>query len=282
MSHESGKFTILHLSDVHATAGELLYGQVDGLARLKQVADYAVEAGITPEAVVVTGDLANRGHTNAYPALNAALRELGERVGAPVLTVLGNHDCPEKSRQLDGHTLGHTRVVHVGPVRFVLLDSSTGALDAPQLEWLSESVAEPFGIGTVLALHHAPVPSPLPTLAKLGLRNAAALADAITGSDVRMMLSGHYHHPMAAMFGAVPVFVGPSLAYHQVMNAGPDLVSGHDHAMFSLVHLTAHGVSAAPVGLLATDPLFSISAARPARSEPTTTVTPSSTQPVEP
>ena len=61
MSLENGTFTILHVSDVHATSGDLLYGSVNGIERLDQVGEYALSAGITPEAVIVTGDLVQRG-----------------------------------------------------------------------------------------------------------------------------------------------------------------------------------------------------------------------------
>ena len=261
------KFTVVHLSDVHATIGELLYGQVDGVARLEQVGEYVVAAGVTPEAVIVTGDLAQRGHSAAYPAIDRSLTALGERVGAPVFTVLGNHDVRADARVLDGHRDGHYRVVTVGDVRIVLLDSSTGELDAEQLDWLAATLARPHGTGTIVALHHAPVPSPLPALSKIGLREPALFAAAIAGSDVRLILAGHYHHPMTALFHGVPVAVGPSLAYHQIMNAGPSAVSGHDLAMFSLVQLTAAQVSTAPVSLQSPSPLFSIPAIH---SAPTT------------
>lgn len=254
---ERSKFTILHLSDVHATAGELLYGQVDGLARLRQVGDYVVAAGVTPEAVVVTGDLVQRGHGAAYPSVDRALRDLGERVGAPVFTVLGNHDSPGQATGLTGHAGGHYRVVTVGALRLVLLDSSSGALDPDQLAWLAGVLAEPFGMGTIVALHHAPIPSPLPTLSKIGLRDPGLLAEALGGSDTRLILVGHYHHPMNGLFHGLPVAVGPSLAYHQIMNAGPATVSGHDLAMFSLVQVTADQISTAPVSLQAGHPLFS-------------------------
>jgi Icc protein len=258
------KFTVVHLSDVHATIGGLLYGRVDGVARLEQVGDYVAAAGVTPEAVIVTGDLAQRGHAAAYPAIGAALSALGEKVGAPVLTTLGNHDSGDEARVLDGHSDGHYRVVTVGDMRIVLLDSSTGSLDDAQLDWLSATVAEPFRAGTIVALHHAPVPSPLPTLSKIGLRQPERLAAALDGSDTRLILAGHYHHPMSALFHGMPVAVGPSLAYHQVMNAGPETVSGHDHAMFSLVQITADQVSTAPVSLTTANPLFSISASHSA------------------
>jgi Icc protein len=259
MSLENGTFTILHVSDVHATNGDLLYGSVNGIARLDQVGEYAVSAGITPEAVVVTGDLVQRGYGEAYPAVADALRRLESRLNAPVLSVLGNHDVPALAHCLPGHNARHYGVVHVGPLRIVLLDSSTGALDREQLDWLAQTVAEPYGMGTTIAVHHAPVPSPLPTLKKIGLANPAELADAIAGSDVRLMLAGHYHHPMNADFRGVTVSVGPSLAYHQVMDAGPSTVSGHDLAMFSLVQITADRVTTAPVSLGVHAPLFTTS-----------------------
>jgi Icc protein len=242
MSLENGTFTILHVSDVHATNGDLLYGSVNGIARLDQVGEYAVSAGITPEAIVVTGDLVQRGYGEAYPAVADALRRLESRLNAPVLSVLGNHDVPALAHCLPGHNARHYDVVHVGPLRIVLLDSSTGALDREQLDWLAQTVAEPYGMGTTIAVHHAPVPSPLPTLKKIG--------------DVRLMLAGHYHHPMNADFRGVTVSVGPSLAYHQVMDAGPSTVSGHDLAMFSLVQITADRVTTAPVSLGVHAPLF--------------------------
>ncbi|HXH36570.1 MAG TPA: metallophosphoesterase [Plantibacter sp.] len=256
MSIETGRLTILHLSDVHATEGELLYGSVDGLERLDRVGAYARETGITPELVVVTGDLAQRGNPGAYPAIERALRRLEEALSAPVLTVLGNHDDPVAARVLTGHGAGHARVVHVGGLRVILLDSSTGALDAVQLQLVRDTLRRPFGLGTVVALHHAPLGSPLPTLAQAGLRDPAALLDALTGGDVRIVLAGHFHHALSATLRGIAVSVGPSLAYHQVMNAGPDLVSGHDASMFSLVHLTEQSVSTSSFSLRDAVPLF--------------------------
>ncbi len=264
MSVASGRLTILHLSDVHATEGELLYGSVDGLERLERVAAYVAETGITPELVVVTGDLAQRGHPGVYPAIDRGLRRLEDAVGAPVLSVLGNHDDPVAARVLTGHEAGHARVVHVGELRVVLLDSSSGALDDEQLALVRATLSSPFGIGTVVALHHPPLGSPVPTLAQAGLAHADTLLDALAGGDVRIVLAGHFHHALSATVRGVPISVGPSLAYHQVMNAGPDLVSGHDASLFSLVHLSAESVSTAAFSLGDAVPLFTAPARRPA------------------
>lgn len=256
MSRATGRLTVLHVSDVHATEDGLLYGRVDGAARLRAVGDYVRDAGATPEAIVVTGDLVQRGNAGAYPLLEAALDDLERTAGVPVLTVIGNHDDPDAARGMRRHAAGHVRVEHVAGLRFVLLDSSSGALGAAQIAWLRDALREPWGLGTVVALHHPPLGSPLPTLAKAGLADAAGFLDAVAGTDVRAVLAGHFHHPLSATLRGVPVSVGPALAYQQVMNAGPDRVAGHDQAMFSLVHLLPDGVSATSVSLDSPSPLF--------------------------
>lgn len=256
MSTASGRFTVLHLSDVHATESGLLYGRVDGLGRLRDVAEYARCSGITPEAVVITGDLAQRGNPGVYPAVARACAELGEAVSAPVYTVLGNHDDPAAARVLPGHEQGHDRVVLHERFRFVLLDSHSGRLTPEQLTWLRAAVAEPHAEGSIIALHHAPLGSPMPTLQKQGLANAVEFLDALSGSDARLILAGHFHHPLSAAVRGLPVQVAPSLAYHQVMNAGPNSVAGHDSPMFSLVQFTDEGVRATSLSLHTPDPLF--------------------------
>lgn len=254
MSRATGRLTVLHLSDVHAMSSGLLYDTVDGFARLRAVGAYLRDAGITPEAVVVTGDLVQRGNADAYPALREAFDELAEIAGVPVLTALGNHDEPEAARVLRGHEQTHHRVHIVDELRFIILDSSRGELGVDQRAWLRDVLRTPHGLGTVVAVHHAPLGSPL---AKAGLRDADDFLDAMAGSDVRAVLAGHFHHPLSATLRGIPVFVGPSLAYHQVMDAGPNRVSGHDLAMFSLVHLLPGGVAVTNVGLDSPAPIFS-------------------------
>nr|WP_258067746.1 metallophosphoesterase [Pseudoclavibacter sp. RFBI5] len=264
--------TVLHLSDVHATVGAPLYGAVDGIRRMHAASDYAQAAGVTPEVIVISGDLIERRNEGAYPALREALLELEAAWGVPVLTVLGNHDDRDAARILPGHTLADDtlpdgtlpttavpRAVHVGAWRFVLLDSSPGRLGSEQLAWLDAELAQPFGSGSIIVMHHPPLGSPLPMLARAGLGDAADFLDIVEGTDVRMILSGHFHHPLAATMRGVHVSVGPALAYHQVMDAEPGTVSGFDRSMFSLVHLTPDGVSASSVTVEHPSPLFTLS-----------------------
>lgn len=257
MSAENGRLTIVHVSDVHATHEQPLFDRIDPVARVDALARYLVAAHVTPEAIVVTGDIAHRGHAAAYPRIAAALERLGEALDAPVLTALGNHDDPQAATALPGHAEGHESVTDVHGLRIVVLDSSTGALGHAQLERLASTLAEPAPLGTVLALHHPPVPSPLPTLSRQGLADADALLEVVSGTDVRAVLAGHFHHPLVAHARGVVVSVAPALSYHQVMSAGPERVAGHDTPMLSLVHVTSDGVSTAAIGLVEPEPIFS-------------------------
>ncbi|MGO1839968.1 MAG: metallophosphoesterase [Candidatus Microbacterium stercoravium] len=259
MSRATGRLTVLHISDVHATEEGLLYDAVDGIARLRAVGEYVDRAQITPEAVLVTGDLVQRGNAGAYPRVRDELAMLEQTVAAPVLSVIGNHDDPDAARALRGHERGHCRTVTIDALRVILLDSSTGELGAPQRDWLAGELSRAHGSGTLIALHHPPLGSPLPTLAKAGLRDAEQFLDVIDGTDVRGVLAGHFHHPLAAHLRGIPVSVGPSLAYHQVMDAFPDRISGHDRAMFSIVHLHDDAITATSVALESPSPLFSSS-----------------------
>ena len=78
----------------------------------------------------------------------------------------------------------------------------------------------------------------------------------LAGTDARLVLAGHFHHAMWASMHGIPVSVGPSLVYQQVMDAGLDRVSGDDDAMFSLVHVTGSSVSASAVRLASPSPIF--------------------------
>ncbi len=97
--------------------------------------------------------------------------------------------------------------------------SDAGSLDGEQLEWLRTVLGTPAPLGTVLVLHHPPVPSPIQPMSAIALDNPALLRQAIAGSDVALILAGHNHHGSLGMLGPTPVWVGPAVAYRaDVMN----------------------------------------------------------------
>jgi 3',5'-cyclic AMP phosphodiesterase CpdA len=103
-------------------------------------------------------------------------------------------------------------------LRIIALDSTIpgedgGALDDQTLRYLRSELATPAPDGTIVALHHPPIPSPVEPMARMALRDPRRLRDAIAGSDVRLVLCGHSHHEAFGMLGATPVWVSPAIAY---------------------------------------------------------------------
>lgn len=109
-------------------------------------------------------------------------------------------------------------MLEVDGLRVIGLDSTTpgrhdGRLEPEQLAWLGEQLRRPAERGTLLVLHHPPLPSAIPAAEFLKLQDADRLAEVLAGSDVRMILCGHNHMTAAAALAGIPVWVGPALAY---------------------------------------------------------------------
>src|SRR5918992_531881 len=107
--------------------------------------------------------------------------------------------------------------VRVGDLRILVLDSTVpghpyGALRPGQLDRLRAELAEPVPAGTVLALHHPPLPSAAPLASAIRLLRRDDLAAAIAGTDVRLVLAGHTHVVSAGALGGGAVWTGGPLA----------------------------------------------------------------------
>lgn len=217
------RHTLVQFSDVHIVPdGELLMGRLDTLAQMGTALDAVAAADLAPVALLFTGDLADTGDIRAYRRLRELVEPAAARIGAPALYGMGNHDNREAFREglLETAATGepHDFVHHAGDVRVVFLDSTTpgshgGSLTDAQLEWLREELKEPAAAGTVLALHHPPIPTPLAFLERLSLREPERLGAAIAGTDVRIVLTGHNHHATCGAIAGVPVWSAPAVAY---------------------------------------------------------------------
>ncbi|SIR67716.1 phosphodiesterase [Microbacterium sp. RURRCA19A] len=246
--HAPARRVILHLSDTHLLAGDrLLGGRYDAGAHLRRTLTAAEATGVRPDAVVFTGDLTDLGEPDAYRALRAEVEPWAERLGAPVVWVAGNHDERPALRAglLDADPTEEpvTGVWDLDGLRLIALDSTVpgwhhGDLDAAQLEWLRAELAEPAPLGTILALHHPPLPTHIPFFDILELRDQSGLAAAIAGSDVRAILAGHLHYSTSGTFAGVPVSVSAASCYTMDLAAPSDEVNGMDAGQsFHLVHV---------------------------------------------
>ncbi|PPG52066.1 phosphodiesterase [Rathayibacter sp. AY1E9] len=247
---------IAHLSDTHLLAdGAPLYGKVDTVARLAQAVGRLAERGGRLDAIVVTGDVADRGEEDAYRRVREQLDPVGERFGCPIVWVMGNHDERGAFRRVlleqDPAGAGPVdQVVDLGGLRLIALDSAVpgfhhGDLTDAQLAWLKDELAAPAPLGTILALHHPPLPTPLGAMTVLELRGIDRLEEVVRGTDVRAILGGHLHYPTAATFAGVPVLVAGATSYTMDLGAPERELAGVDGAQsLSLVHVHPGTVAA--------------------------------------
>lgn len=263
--HAPARRVILHLSDTHLLAGDrLLGGRYDAAAHLRRTLDAAEATGVRPDAVVFTGDLTDLGEPEAYRALRAAVEPWAARLGAPVIWVAGNHDERPALRAglLDAEATEEPviGVWNLDGLRLIALDSSVpgwhhGDLDAAQLDWLRRELAEPAPFGTILALHHPPLPTHIPFFDILELRDQAGLADAIAGSDVRAILAGHLHYSTSGTFAGVPVSVSAASCYTMDLARPAEEVNGMDAGQsFHLVHVWDDTITHAVVPVVDAEP----------------------------
>jgi 3',5'-cyclic AMP phosphodiesterase CpdA len=259
--HPRPRHFLLHLSDPHLLGGpDPLYGVVDSAARLIQLFEEVKASGARPEAVIFTGDLADKGHPEAYAKLRAIVEPACKELGAEVIWAMGNHDNRANFRKglLDqpgnDDPLDHSYFIN--GLRVITLDTSVpgfhhGALDDSQLEWLARELETPAPDGTILALHHPPVPSVLDLSVLVELRDQAPLAAVVRNSDVRTILAGHLHYSTTASFAGVPVSVASASCYTQDLNVPLGGSRGQDAGQsFNLVHVYEHTIvhSVVPLG----------------------------------
>lgn len=246
--HRPASHVLIHVSDPHLLAdGAKLGGRYDVEANLARTLDAIAAVHPRPAAIVVTGDLADLGEPDAYRRLRAAVEPVARDLGTAVIWVAGNHDERPALRQglldLPPTEEPVTGVWDLDGLRVVALDTSVpgwhhGDLDPAQLEWLSDVLAEPAPHGTLLAMHHPPLPSHLPLFDILELRHQDELAEVVRGTDVRGILAGHLHYSSHGSFAGVPVSVSSATCYTMNVALPAEEVNGMDAAQaFQLVHV---------------------------------------------
>ncbi|MFZ2175294.1 MAG: phosphodiesterase, partial [Rhodococcus sp. (in: high G+C Gram-positive bacteria)] len=238
---------VLHISDTHLVDGDLLYGALDSEETLRQIFAEIEASHARPNALVFTGDLADTGERGAYEKLRAIVEPVAASLGAEVIWAMGNHDDRGHFRtQLLGEpssTEPVDRVYDVDGLRIITLDSTVpgyhhGEISDEQLEWLASELAVPAPYGTILALHHPPVPCVLDLAVLVELRDQRRLADVLRGSDVRSILAGHLHYSTTATFAGIPVSVASATCYTQDLNVPSGAQRGRDGAQgFNLMHV---------------------------------------------
>jgi 3',5'-cyclic AMP phosphodiesterase CpdA len=210
---------IAHLSDLH------IGSQAPG--RLDRVVAYLGALRQRPDAVLVTGDVADHGLEAEYAMLGRL-----EQLGVPVLALPGNHDDRSAFR---GGLLGErpatgpvNRAETVAGALLALCDSSVpghaeGWLDDGTLEWLDGTLAAAAGAPAFVCCHHPPVPVGKPAADQVRQLGAGRLAEVLgRHPNVVAVLCGHVHSAAVSMFAGVPVLAAPGVESTMVLPWEPE------------------------------------------------------------
>ncbi len=215
-------YLLIQISDAHLTGSGTLFAGVRPRDNLVAGLSYLADSGVEPDAIILTGDLADAGEEACYEDLADVLATASFAADAEVIFVPGNHDQrPAFRKYLLNQAPNGEPVNQIHwrrGLRIISLDSSVpghvaGHLSDHTLSFLRDALREPAADGTVVALHHPPIPSPIGPMAEVMLENPHALSDVIGGTDVRLVLCGHNHHEGSGALASIPVWASPSIAY---------------------------------------------------------------------
>lgn len=204
---------LVQFTDPHLFADPM--GEMRGvntLASLQQVLIAARRDHWTPDALLVTGDIAQDESRAGYHVF----RELFAPLELPVLCLPGNHDDPQFMRE----ELTDPFIV----IEDVIFDSwcvpllstyvhgtAAGELSLKSLEQLNTTLQANADRHFLICLHHQPVPVGSKWLDGVGLRNPGDFFEVLDQfSNIRGILWGHVHQQFDGERNGVRLMGTPS------------------------------------------------------------------------
>lgn len=177
-----------------------------------------------PDAVVITGDLADKPDPHEYEGV----QRLVNRLKVPVYVIPGNHDSTRMMREIltgvgpinqgAGDKIHYA--VEIGGLRLVALDTSVGGpphgtLGDAQLDWLDATLSA-NNMPTLIAMHHPPAVTGLKHMDGIGLTDSAAFTEIVARHPhVERIMCGHVHRTIITSVGGRVMTLAPSTG-HQV------------------------------------------------------------------
>lgn len=218
---------IAQLTDLHIVPeGQLCQEQVDTPSRLRQAVDHLNSLAPRPDAVLITGDLADYGSAEEYQLLRTILNELT----IPFFIVPGNHD--RRTNLLDAFSdhcyLPSPESVHVHyviddfPVRMIGLDTALfgepyGRLCQTRLDWLDHTLTAAADAPTLIFMHHPPFRTGIHWIDAAGLYGGRKMEAIVAHNrQVQRVLCGHVHRPIQTLWGGTLVSTAPSSCHAQL------------------------------------------------------------------
>lgn len=222
---------ILQISDLHLRGdGKLSFRKVDTPACLRTAAAYLHALNRMPDAIVITGDLADSGDEHAYHMLYEALGDLP----VPIYAVPGNHDRRDRMRAiLKGWVPEESpvppRVCHcvdMGEVRLVMLDSMepgshSGHCPEAMARWLDACLQEDSSRPALAFMHHPPFITGMGAMDE-PFEGADLLRDVLSRAPWARLCCGHMHRPIFTAWAQGLALTVPSISMQIDLDLSPE------------------------------------------------------------
>jgi len=206
---------LLQVTDPHLFGDEsqTIYGVTTAVSFRKVLAEAFAPGTPRPDAILVTGDIADDHTAAAYANFRRALQPYG----LPVFCLPGNHDEPGLMTGLvngDGFQYGGT--TEFGAWSAVFIDTHVhgrpeGRVVPAELARLEAALASFNERPVLVCLHHPPLPVGSAWLDGVGLRNASEFLAVIERHPaVRVVLGGHVHQSFEQLRNGVLMLTTPS------------------------------------------------------------------------
>ena len=211
--------SVIWLSDLHFTAQGLVQDH-DPRRRLSLVVDHINAHFSDAQYCVISGDLVDRGNTEDYRALRAAL----DGLAVPYLPMMGNHDDRALMRALlplpEGGMADFVQyAVEADEALLICLDThrpgaAAGSFCQARLGWLADALAGNRGQPAIIFMHHPPMDLGLPMQDQDRLQDSGPLLELLASqSSVRQLCIGHVHRPITGTVRGIPFATMRSVLY---------------------------------------------------------------------
>ena len=213
----------IQISDLHVVPPPGRLGQrLDSAAMLREtIARISTDLPKYGEvdAIIVTGDLSERGDAESYRLVAQEL----DGLSVPWLAIPGNHDDRAVMRSCFAGRPGMEGdgrinwVLDVSDVRLIGLDTvipgqGGGEIDAETLDFLDGALQDAASRPVLLATHHPPFSCGIRFMDSIGLEGVEALARRLAVHEGDLCsISGHVHGIHVSTVGGGPAITCPSL-----------------------------------------------------------------------
>ena len=199
------------------------------------------DASTQMDALLLTGDLVQRGGATMYAWLENVLNESC----TPWHALCGNHDSEAAPDTLSGN-LTTNRAVQLGGWQLILLNSSVpgmpaGRLSSEALAWLDHRLKADPAAPTLVALHHPPLEVGSKVMDPMGLLNASEFWSVLSKwPQVKAVVHGHAHQEFDQQYQGIRVLGAPATSV-QFQPGASDFGVTDEMPGFRLIELFVDG-----------------------------------------